>query len=117
MVTRITANMRGIYHAITRSSSMSFNKRLKAVIKEERYSQREFAESVGIPLRTLEDYLSGRTEPGLQAIAKIVKHPAFKKYTTWLICCEVDADSGQVCPDFSTQERCGLYKEASEKKA
>ncbi|UKA08845.1 helix-turn-helix domain-containing protein [Photobacterium damselae subsp. damselae] len=96
---------------------MSFNKRLKAVIREERYSQREFAEAVGIPLRTLEDYLSGRTEPGLQAIAKIVSHPKFKKYNTWLIYCEIDESSGQICPDFSTQEQCGLLKKESEKRA
>ncbi|MGR5241790.1 helix-turn-helix domain-containing protein [Photobacterium damselae] len=87
---------------------MSFNKRLKAVIKEERYSQKAFAKTVGIPLRTLEDYLSGRTEPGLQAITKIVGHPIFKKYTAWLICSEIGTDSIQAYPSLYTQEQCGL---------
>lgn len=108
MFSHITTNMHEIYCAIIRSLSMSFSKRLKAIIKEERYSQKAFAKTVGIPLRTLEDYLAGRTEPGLQAVTKIVGHPIFKKYALWLICSDNSPNPIQTCPSSSTQEQCGL---------
>ncbi|HIF9405230.1 helix-turn-helix domain-containing protein [Photobacterium damselae] len=96
---------------------MTFGKRLKAVIKEERYSQRAFAEVVGIPLRSIENYLSDRQEPTYSAIVKIVTNPKFSQYTMWLLNGRVEPDSGQVCPDFSTQEQCGLVSSDSQKKA
>ncbi|MGR5241791.1 helix-turn-helix domain-containing protein [Photobacterium damselae] len=96
---------------------MTFGKRLKALIKEERYSQRAFAEIVGIPLRSIENYLSDRQEPTYSAIVKIVTNPKFSQYTMWLLAGQVEPDSGQVCPDFSTQGQCGLLKKESKKQA
>lgn len=96
---------------------MTFGKKLRAVIKEERYSQRAFAEIVGIPLRSIENYLSDKQEPTYSAIVKIVTHPEFSKYTMWLLHGQVKPESGQICPDFSTQEQCGLQGKESKKQA
>ncbi|WP_023604594.1 helix-turn-helix domain-containing protein [Aliivibrio logei] len=87
---------------------MEFGKRIKSIIKEERYSQREFAVLIDIPLGTLEGYLSERAELSGKALGKIANHEKFKKYTLWLMTGEVNSDAGQVCPAFSTQEKCGL---------
>ena len=87
---------------------MEFGKRIKSIIKEERYSQREFAELIDIPLGTLESYLSERAELSGKALGKIANHEQFKKYTLWLMTGDVMPDAGQVCPAFSTQEKCGL---------
>lgn len=96
---------------------MAFEKKLKAIIKEERYTQRQFAEMVGIPLSSLENYLSGRREPPYSVVVKIVTHPNFSKYTMWLMGGEIQPNSGQVCPEFSTQELCGLLRKEPKKQA
>ncbi|UKA08847.1 helix-turn-helix domain-containing protein [Photobacterium damselae subsp. damselae] len=96
---------------------MSFKKKLKAIIKEERYTQKQFAEMVDIPLSSLEKYLLGKSDPSYKVLVKIVTHPNFSKYTMWLMGGEVQPNSGQVCPDISTQEQCGLLKKESEKRA
>ncbi|WP_115060538.1 helix-turn-helix domain-containing protein [Photobacterium damselae] len=90
---------------------------MKAIIKEERYTQKQFAEMVDIPLSSLEKYLLGKSDPTYKVLIKIVTHPSFSKYTMWLMDGEVQPGSGQVCPDFSTQEQCGLVNSGSQKKA
>ncbi|ODS10363.1 helix-turn-helix domain-containing protein [Vibrio scophthalmi] len=95
---------------------MSFRKRLKAIIKEERRSQREFAEIVGIPLSTIEGYLNGKSQPTTGALEKIIQCEEYKKYTYWLMTGETLPESGQVCPSFSILEKCGLVDESSEQK-
>ena len=87
---------------------MEFGKRIKSIIKEERYSQRDFAALIDIPLGTLESYLSERAEVSGKVLGKIANHDQFKKYTLWLMTGEIRPDAGQVCPAFSTQEQCGL---------
>lgn len=104
-------------HQFGGSQVVCFEKRLKAIIKAERYSQRKFAEMVGMPLSSLERYLSGKQEPSTAVTMKILNHPEFKKYTIWLMIGETDENSGQVCPDFSTQEQCGLVNSDSQKQA
>ncbi|SKA69165.1 hypothetical protein SAMN02745132_04413 [Enterovibrio nigricans DSM 22720] len=96
---------------------MSFGKRLKCVLKEERYNQREFAELVDIPQRSLENYLSDKQNPRLDGVMKIVNHVKFKKYALWLMTGDTEPSSGQICPAFSIQEQCGLVDEASRKQA
>ncbi|NAW59626.1 MULTISPECIES: helix-turn-helix domain-containing protein [unclassified Vibrio] len=96
---------------------MSFGKRLKAVIKEERYSQREFAEILGIPLRSLENYLSDKQRPRLDGVLEMLQRPELEKYTLWLMTGKTNPEAGQVCPAFSTQEQCGLVQEDSQKQA
>ncbi|MCE7576204.1 helix-turn-helix domain-containing protein [Aliivibrio fischeri] len=87
---------------------MSFEKKLKAIIKEEGYSQAKFANEIGISTSTVEKYVSGKQEPAGGIMLKIVNHEKFKKYTLWLMTGDVNPDAGQICPAFSTQEKCGL---------
>ena len=87
---------------------MEFGKRIKSIIKEERYSQRDFATLIDIPLGTLESYLSERAEVSAKTLGKITNHEQFKKYTLWLMTGDAKPDAGQICPAFSTQEKCGL---------
>ncbi|MEC4729172.1 helix-turn-helix domain-containing protein [Shewanella sp. D64] len=77
---------------------MDFNEKLRAIIKEERLSQREFAELTGISTSSLEKYLSGRQEPKTSATIKIVNHVMFEKYTLWLMTGKTKPEYGQVCP-------------------
>ncbi len=87
---------------------MSFEKRLKSIIKEEGFSQAKFASQIGISTSTIEKYISGKQEPAGGIMLKIVNHVQFKKYTLWLMTGDVNPDAGQICPAFSTQEQCGL---------
>ncbi|MCD9491374.1 helix-turn-helix domain-containing protein [Photobacterium phosphoreum] len=98
---------------------MEIGKKLKAIIREERYSQREFAEQVNIPIRTIEKYIAGTNDPTYGVLIKIVNHERFKKYTLWLMTGDVNPEMGQISPAFSTQEQCGLItgEEGSQKKA
>ncbi|ODS05226.1 helix-turn-helix domain-containing protein [Vibrio scophthalmi] len=95
---------------------MCFEQRLKAIIKEERYSQRAFAEIVDIPIASIERYLAGTREPSTKVTMKIVNHVKFKKYALWLMTGEVLPSGGQICPSFSTLEQCGLVGESSPQK-
>ncbi|MDD9158254.1 helix-turn-helix transcriptional regulator [Aliivibrio sp. S4TY2] len=87
---------------------MSFEKKLKAIIKEEGYSQAGFASEIGISTSAVEKYISGKQEPAGGVMLRIVNHEKFKKYTLWLMTGDVNPDAGQICPAFSTQEKCGL---------
>lgn len=96
---------------------MSLEKKLRAILKEERYNQREFAESIDTPLRSVQNYLSGKQEPTAGVLMKIVNHPNYKKYALWLMTGEVAPDNGQVCPSFSILEQCDLVESESQKRA
>ncbi|WP_186809358.1 helix-turn-helix domain-containing protein [Aliivibrio fischeri] len=87
---------------------MTIQKRLKALIKEERYSQKTFAEMIGIPLRSLENYISGRQDPGSAVMVKITNHPEFKKYTLWLMTGDSEQGFIQTSPSKATQKKCGI---------
>ncbi|PKF49162.1 helix-turn-helix transcriptional regulator [Enterovibrio nigricans] len=96
---------------------MSFANRLRAVIKEERLSQAKFAAEIGISRPAVEKYLSETTDPAGWVMLKITNHATFKKYALWLMTGDTAPESGQVCPDFSIQEQCGLVDEESRKQA
>lgn len=98
---------------------MSLGKRLKAIIKEERMSQRGFSEEIGFSLTAIEQYISDKRTPSGELFIAMGTHKVFKKYTIWLLTGDVDPNSGQVSPDFSTQEQCGLTvaNEDDQKKA
>ncbi|HAS61681.1 MAG TPA: transcriptional regulator [Vibrio sp.] len=87
---------------------MSFSKRLKAMIKEERFTQAKFADDMGVSRSAIEKYLSGENQPTAGLLMSISQHSVFRKYTMWLLSGTVEPDAGQVCPAFSTQELCGL---------
>ncbi|MGR5464539.1 helix-turn-helix domain-containing protein [Photobacterium damselae] len=92
---------------------MSFSKRLKAIVKEERFTQAKFADEVGVSRSAVEKYLSGENEPTARILMKIAQHQAFRKYTMWLLTGNVEPNSGQISPELSTQERCGLVVDKS----
>ncbi|MEC4729067.1 helix-turn-helix domain-containing protein [Shewanella sp. D64] len=87
---------------------MSFGKRLKSVIKEERYTQGEFAEEMNVTRGRIEEYIAERNKPSGELFMAMTKHKVFRKYTMWLLSGEVEPNSGQISPAFSTQEKCGL---------
>lgn len=93
--------------------NVEFKDKLKAIIKEERLSQREFSEITDISTSSLEKYLSGRQEPKTSTTIKIVSNVMFEKYTLWLMTGKVNPEAGQVCPAFSTQD----MQDAVKKKA
>ncbi|WP_406732773.1 helix-turn-helix transcriptional regulator [Vibrio scophthalmi] len=96
---------------------MSFGLRLKAMIKEERVSQRQFSEEINFPLTTLEYNIAGRSEPSGALLIKIGSHEKYRKYAMWLLNGEVQPGTGQVCPSFSILEQCGLSESESKKRA
>jgi transcriptional regulator with XRE-family HTH domain len=96
------------YSMIKRGNQMSFGKRLKSVIKEERYTQGEFAIEMNLSRGRIEEYIAERNKPSGDLFMAMTKHSVFRKYTLWLLSGEVEPNSGQICPAFSTQEKCGL---------
>lgn len=96
---------------------MSFGKKLKAIIKEEGCTTKEFAEKIDIPVSTLTRYLYDKSDAPSSVVAKIASHIDFRKYTMWLLTGEVEEDSEQVSPKVSIQEKCGLIADDSEKQA
>ncbi|MEC4728148.1 helix-turn-helix domain-containing protein [Shewanella sp. D64] len=90
---------------------------LKCVLKEEKLSQRQFADLIDIPLRSLEAYLSGEREPKQSFSMKISSHPQFKKYTLWLMTGTTAPESGQVCPAFSINQDTHEKSDSIHKKA
>lgn len=87
---------------------MSLGKRLKAVIKEEGLSQRAFAEDMSLSVTAIEHYIAERRTPSGELFIEMGKSDRFRKYTMWLLTGDVEPNSGQICPAFSTQEKCGL---------
>lgn len=87
---------------------MSLGKRLKSIIKEESLSQRAFAEEMGLSVTAIEHYIAERRTPSGELFIEMGKSERFRKYTMWLLSGTVEPGAGQVCPAFSTQEKCGL---------
>lgn len=83
---------------------MFFSEKLKLIRKEEKLTQENFAETLGISRGTLAKYEAGIIEPSLLNIQKITSHPRYEKYTLWLMTDKTAPESGQVCPAFSTQD-------------
>ncbi|WP_075518089.1 helix-turn-helix domain-containing protein [Moritella viscosa] len=94
---------------------MSFDKRLRSIIKSENVSQKVFAEEVGVSVRAIEKYVSGERVPTGNVLMKIVSHERYIKYTMWLLTGGTEEDSDQVSPKLSIQEKCGLVSDDSEK--
>lgn len=78
---------------------MSFGKRLKAIIKEEGLSQREFAKEVGFSQTAIEHYIAERRVPSGELFMIIGKHEQFRKYVIWLLTGEIEEGSDQSEPE------------------
>jgi transcriptional regulator with XRE-family HTH domain len=89
---------------------MSFNVRLRSIIQEERYSNKQIANEFNFNPSTIANYIAGRRDPCCRFLMQFSQHDSFKKYTIWLLTGKVEPSSGQVCPVFSTQEPCALIR-------
>ena len=96
---------------------MTFGKKLKAIIKEEGFTTKDFAETIDVPVSTLTRYLYDKSDAPSSVVAKIASNEQFRKYTMWLLTGEVEEGSDQVSPKLSIQEKCGLIADESKKKA
>lgn len=62
---------------------MSINERLRQVIEAKGMTIKSFAQSVGIPLRSVHNYLSGEREPNAEVLIKIAQ--AMSVNLNWLL--------------------------------
>lgn len=96
---------------------MDLGKKLKAIRLEEGLNQAEFAELIELSISTVRSYEQGVNSPEGKNLQKIAKNKRLKKYAYWLISDDTIPESGQICPAFSTQERCGLISLTDVKRA
>lgn len=96
---------------------MDLTKKLKAVRLEEELNQEKFAQLFDISKKTIQAYEQGVNTPSGEILIKITNHPQFQKYALWLMTGQTAPESGQVCPEFSIQEKCGLIVDEAEKRA
>lgn len=80
---------------------MNIGEKIKKIRETENYSQWDFAIATGINAGTLRHYESGRRlSVGSTELLKITQHPAFFKYTLWLMTGTTAPEAGQICPDI-----------------
>lgn len=96
---------------------MDLGKKLKAIRLSEELEREDFSQLIDIPRGTIRNYEQGVNIPRSETLIKITNHPRFKKYTLWLMTGETLPDSGQICPEFSIQESCGLTEGGEGKRA
>ncbi len=96
---------------------MSLGKRIKSIRMEEGLSQAELSQLTDIPIDSIKAYESERRSVNEGNLIKITCHPQFFKYALWLTTGQTAPESGQVCPEFSIQEKCGLIVDVAEKRA
>lgn len=96
---------------------MFLGKRVKAIRMGEGLSQDGFSQLIDISKGTLQNYEQGKNLLSEESLMKITNHPQFQKYTLWLMTGQTAPESGQVCPEFSIQEKCGLIVDVVEKRA
>ena len=87
---------------------MNLGKKIKAVRIAEEMNQDEMANLLDIPVGTLRNCEQGRNELKSETLTRITGNLRFEKYAFWLMTGKVLPESGQICPDFSIQERCGI---------
>ena len=62
---------------------MSISQRLKFVIAEKNMNIKEFSEAVGIPYRSIQNYLLEDRDPSVEALKKLSEHLSINLH--WLI--------------------------------
>lgn len=72
--------------------------KLKAIRAKEGLTQGQICELLEFSLSTWKKYEGGHFEMAFGALAKMLQHPRFTKYTLWLMTGETAAESGQVSP-------------------
>lgn len=82
---------------------MTFGNRLRMIIKEEQYSQAQFAQEIKVSRSTIERYLADKQEPAGGILLKIVNNDRFKKYALWLMTGEVESGIQQIAPHHTLE--------------
>jgi len=77
---------------------MEFAEKLKAMRAKEGVTQAEFCKLVDFSLSTYKKYEAGMFEMGYAALARLLSHPQFTKYTLWLMTGSTAPECGQVSP-------------------
>lgn len=85
-------------------------KKLHAIRLAEELSEDEFSSLTGISIGTLRKYESGLFAVKAGDLLKVTRNSALQKYSYWLTTGHVLPESGQICPDFSIQEQCGIIE-------
>ncbi len=96
---------------------MFYKERIKSIRLNEELSRDEFSQLIDISKGTIRDYEQGLRVPSGEILMKITNHPQFQKYALWLMTGQTAPESGQICPEFSIQEKCGLIVDVAEKRA
>ncbi|KPU82201.1 XRE family transcriptional regulator [Psychromonas sp. PRT-SC03] len=87
---------------------MILGKKLKAIRIQEGLNQIELSQLIDISIDSIRSYETLRRTINEGNLIKITNHERFSKYTLWLMIGQTAPDSGQICPDFSIQERCDI---------
>ena len=109
--------MCGYLHIQMDESRLILNKKIKAIRIEESLTQVEFSLLTEIPVISIQNYEREVRAPNAENLTKITNHPRLIKYALWLMTGKSAPESGQICPVFSTQERCGLINSQDVKRA
>ncbi len=71
-------------------------------------TQTEFSQLVDISIHSLRCYEQGTRSLNEENLLKVTCSEQLGKYAYWLTTGKVLPSSGQICPDFSIQELCGI---------
>ena len=78
---------------------MNLLERIKAIRMAEGFGQREFADEVGMNVKTLKNYEQGKRDTASSdQLELITNHPRFQKYTLWLMTGTTAPEAGQISP-------------------
>ncbi len=87
---------------------MELGKKIKAIRLAEEMSQPAFSQLIDISIHSLRGYEQETRALTEENLIKITSNQQLEKYAFWLMTGKVLPESGQICPDFSIQERCGI---------
>ncbi|MGX5054365.1 helix-turn-helix domain-containing protein [Enterobacter asburiae] len=84
---------------VTKSSDRG--KKLRAIRKAEKLTQKQFSEVSGVPFGTVRNYEAGQFEVGLKVIDAVLAVERFEKYMMWLMNGKTKPEIGQISPALS----------------
>jgi len=85
---------------------MNLIERIRVIREAEGFGQREFAEEIGMKLKTLKNYEQGlRETASSDQLELITNHPRFQKYTLWLMTETTLPEAGQISPIIEEERK------------
>lgn len=82
------------------NAKLQISKRLKLVLQAQGLSIKQFSKDSGIPYRTVQDYLAGKRNPGVDHLVKLHE---FGVDLVWLLTGDIDGAIKLEFPAFSSQ--------------